>query len=104
MPELHDHWLGGHSSCDPRHCRQATVPSELLTVRRTVHTILVPTELLEDQLPPWDEMQRQIEANAAAFAALPPEEQARVKAEREAAYEAGRCTACGCHPDEHGDR
>lgn len=53
-------------------------------------------------MPSWDEMQRQIEANAAAFAALPPEEQARIKAEREAAYEAERCTVCGCHPDEHG--
>lgn len=43
-----------------------------------------------------------VEANAAAFAALPPEEQARIKAEREAAYEAERCAVCGCHPDEHG--
>lgn len=40
--------------------------------------------------------------DARAFAALPPEEQARIKAEREAAYEAERCTVCGCHPDEHG--
>ena len=35
-------------------------------------------------------------------AALPPEEQARITAERKAKYEAERCTVCGCHPDEHG--
>lgn len=72
-----------------------------ITVRRMVHVMPVPAELLEDALPPWDEMQRQMEANARAFAALPLEEQARIKAEREAAYEAERCKACGCHPDEH---
>lgn len=74
-----------------------------LNVRQVVHYMPVSREeVLDDRLPPWDEMQRQMEANARAFAALPPEEQARIKAEREAAYEAERCTACGCHPDEHG--
>lgn len=73
-----------------------------ITARRMVHTFPVPAELLEDQLPPWDVMMAQMEAAAAAFAALPPEEQQRITAERKAAYEAERCTACGCHPDEHG--
>lgn len=73
-----------------------------LNVRVASGWMTVARELLDDRLPPWDEMQRQMEANARAFAALPPEEQARITAEREAAYEAERCTACGCHPDEHG--
>jgi hypothetical protein len=45
------------------------------------------------------------------FAALPPMAQAVVRgvqetqtAERNARYEADRCSCCGCHPDEHGDR
>lgn len=63
----------------------------------------VSQEMLDDRLPPWDEMERQMAENARKFAALPPEEQARIKAERKAAYEADRCTACGCHPDEHSD-
>lgn len=74
-----------------------------LNVRVASGWMTVSQELLDDRLPPWDEMQRQMEANARAFAALPPEERARIKAEREAAYEAERCTECGCHPDEHAD-
>lgn len=62
----------------------------------------VSAELLADVVP-WDEMQRQMEENARAFRALPPEEQARILAEKKDAYEAQRCSACGCHPDEHGD-
>lgn len=76
-------------------------PAEI-TVRQITHVMPVSRELLEDRLPPWDEIERQMEANAAAFAALPAEEQARILAEREAKYEAERCTVCGCHPDEHG--
>jgi uncharacterized protein YqiB (DUF1249 family) len=68
------------------------------------YAIVVPVSreaLDDDVLPPFPEMMRQIEENARRFRALPPEEQARIKAEREAAYEAERCQACGCHPDEH---
>lgn len=47
--------------------------------------------------PSWKVELKRLRENAAAFAALPPEEQT-------AAYEAERCAECGCHPDEHGDR
>jgi hypothetical protein len=73
-------------------------------VRKLVSYMGVSREEWGNRLPPFDEMMRRIEENARAFAALPPEEQARIEAEREAAYEAQRCMACGCHPDEHDDR
>lgn len=72
-----------------------------ITVRQMRAFMPVTQEVIDNALPPWDEMMRQMDANAAAFAALPPEEQARILAERKAAYEAERCQACGCHPDEH---
>lgn len=70
-----------------------------VVVNRLTALLPVSAEMLEDRLPSWGE----IEAAATAFAALPPEEQERILAERKAAYEAERCTACGCHPDEHRD-
>lgn len=68
------------------------------------YAIPVSREVLEDALPPFDVIMQRIEENARAFAALPLEEQERITAERKAAYEAERCEACGCHPDEHSDR
>lgn len=53
--------------------------------------------------PSFSEM---LEAAAKAdkeFKVLPLEEQARITAEREAVYEAERCSQCGCHPQEHGE-
>lgn len=75
-----------------------------IVVRRMSYAIPVSQEYLDDRLPPFPDMMRMIEENERAFRALPPEEQARILAERKAAYEADRCTECGCHPDEHGDR
>ena len=72
-----------------------------ITVRQMRVYMPVTQEALDDALPPWDVMMERIEENARAFAALPPEEQERIKAEKAAAYEAERCTECGCHPDEH---
>lgn len=63
--------------------------------------IEVSEEMLADAMP-FDEMMRRSAEGARAFRALPPEEQERILAERKAAYEADRCAACGCHPDEHG--
>jgi hypothetical protein len=73
-----------------------------ITVHMATAYLPVAQEVLDNALPPFDVMMAQMEANAAAFAALPPEEQERITAERKAAYEAQRCPACGCHPDEHG--
>lgn len=66
--------------------------------------VLVPIsdELLADALPPFEEIMRMAEEHDRAFRALPSEEQARITAERKAAYEAKRCPTCRCHPDEHG--
>lgn len=61
----------------------------------------VTQEMVDDALPPFDVIMQRMEENARAFAALPPEEQERIKAEKAAAYEAERCAECGCHPDEH---
>ena len=72
-----------------------------ITVRQMQVYMPISQEMLEDALPPWDEIERHMEEKARAFAALPREEQERIKAERKAAYEAERCEACGCHPDEH---
>lgn len=77
---------------------------EPIEVRVMTTVMPISAEVLADALPPWDVMMRQMEENARAFAALPSEEQERITAERKAAYEAERCEACGCHPDEHGDR
>lgn len=74
---------------------------ERLTMTQHSAYIVVPQELIDDALPPWGEIERRIEENTRAFAALPLEEQARIMAERKATYEAERCTRCGCHPDEH---
>lgn len=65
--------------------------------------ITVSAEMLDDVLPPLDEIFRRAKEAQAAFAALPVAEQERILAERHAAYEAQRCPHCGCHPDEHGD-
>jgi hypothetical protein len=57
--------------------------------------------MLDDHvLPPWGELVQMIEENDRAFRALPPEEQARIVAEREAEYEAQRCPTCGHHSDD----
>lgn len=71
-----------------------------LNVHMVTAWMPVSREMVESALPPWDEMERQMADNARAFAALPPEEQARIRAEREAAYEAQRCPTCGTHPDD----
>lgn len=65
--------------------------------------IPVSRELLADAAPSFEELLAAAHRAQVAFSLLPPEEQARILAEREAAYEARRCTECGCHPDEHGD-
>lgn len=70
-------------------------------------TAMVPVseEMLAEakNMPSFLELLAMAEQRDREFRALPPEEQARIKAEREAAYDAERCTACGCHPSEHGD-
>lgn len=80
--------------------RPAVEPEIIVRQMRTV--LPVSAEVYADRLPPFSEMMRRIEENARAFAALPLAEQERITAERKAAYEAERCKACGCHPDEHG--
>lgn len=73
-----------------------------ITVTMASAWMPVSQEMLDDVLPPWDELMRMAEESDRAFRALPPAEQARILAEREAAYEAERCEHCGCHPNEHG--
>lgn len=80
--------------------RPAAEPELIVRQMRTV--LPVSAGVLADALPPFPEMMRMIEENARALAALPLAEQERITAERKAAYEAERCEACGCHPDEHG--
>lgn len=72
-------------------------------VKRYAAVVPISQEMLIDRLPPFEELMAAGARADAAFRALPSEEQARILAEREAAHEAKRCTACGCHPDEHGD-
>jgi hypothetical protein len=56
-------------------------------------------DLLDNALPPFGELIRMAEERDREFRALPAEEQARILAERETAYEARRCPTCGHHPD-----
>jgi hypothetical protein len=62
-------------------------------------------EMLEEAktFPSFAEMIESARQREAEFQALPKEEQDRILAEREKAYEAKRCPACGCHPNEHGE-
>jgi hypothetical protein len=73
-----------------------------MLVQRFGSIVPLSQEQWDDRLPPWDELMRRAAAADRAFRALPPEEQARITAERAVAYEAERCETCGCHPDEHG--
>jgi hypothetical protein len=66
-------------------------------------------EAIDDMagMPNLFELMEQWEAEAAAFRALPVEEQARILAEQAAKAEAERlertCPHCGCDPQEHGN-
>jgi hypothetical protein len=82
----------------------------VIGVRKMRVTLPVPAELLADQGPTVGEMLDRFEEHRRWFDALPPAEQARVRAEqtraaevRAAEREAERCPHCGCHPDEHAD-
>lgn len=82
----------------------------MIEVRKFAAAIQVSTEVLQDQLLSIEDVFRQAEEHRRWLASLPPEEQARVRAEQAAEVErlraereAQRCPHCGCHPDEHGD-
>lgn len=83
----------------------------MIEVHKMVAMMPISSEALADQLlPPVGEVLRKMEEHRRWFEALPPEEQARVRAEQaaeaerlHAAREAERCPTCSCHPDEHGD-
>lgn len=73
-----------------------------MDVRKIAATVPVSREVLDDFPGTLEDWIRAARAERERFAALPPAEQARILNERAAAYEAKRCAACGCHPDEHG--
>lgn len=75
-----------------------------MQVKQVAYHLPVSRELLADSPGSFEDMLRSAQEADRAFRALPVEEQQRILAERKAAHEAGRCTACGCHPDEHNDR
>lgn len=75
-----------------------------MQVKQFAHHSLVSREVLEDHPGTIGDMIRAAQEADRRFRAMPPEEQARIIAERKAAYEAQRCSSCGCHPDEHADR
>lgn len=73
-----------------------------MDVKKVTSYIQLPAELL-NEWPAGQNIFQLAAESARALAALPPEEQARITAERKTKYEAERCQACGCHPDEHND-
>lgn len=72
------------------------------------HILLASPELVEDSmiLPPGVNIFEHLAEQERQFAALPLEEQKRLRAEREAERAAAKaertCPHCGCDPDEHG--
>lgn len=83
----------------------------MIEVRKFSTVVPVSDEVfVDDLLPPLGEVLQRIEEHRRWLASLPPEAQARVRAEQaaeaerlRAEREAERCPHCGCHPDEHGD-
>lgn len=73
-----------------------------MDVVKVAYCVPASQELLDEALsmPRLDEILEQAQEADRAFRALPIEEQKRIKAEREAEYEARRCPTCGHHPDD----
>lgn len=89
-------------SADPRHVEMLRDP--VLEVRQVQAYLPVSRAVYDDIMrgPTFAEMVERAEELQRAWNALPEEERARITAARKAEYEAKRCPACGCHPDEHG--
>lgn len=82
--------------------------AEPIEIKRMSYPVPITREVVEDSsfLPPGVSLFEWMAEQERQFAALPPEEQKRILAEREerrAREKAERtCPTCGCDPDEHG--